>query len=66
MITYLELTHFFKVQVLSADGSNITKSYLRLRTSLQHNDALYTIIVSVLWDWGSQHLSLGPLHEKKR
>jgi hypothetical protein len=44
MVTYLDFTHFFNGQVLSADGSNFTKWYLRLRTSLQRNDALYTVI----------------------
>jgi hypothetical protein len=44
MITYLDFTHFFNGQVLSVDGSNFTKRYLRLRTSLQHNDAHYTVI----------------------
>jgi hypothetical protein len=44
MVTYLNFTHFFNCQVLNADGSNFTKWYLRLRTSLQRNDALYTVI----------------------
>jgi hypothetical protein len=44
MITYLDFTHFFNGQVLSADGSNFTKWYLCLRTSFQRNDALYMVI----------------------
>jgi hypothetical protein len=44
MITTLEFTHFFNGQELSPDGSNFTKWYLRLRTSLQRTETLFTII----------------------
>jgi hypothetical protein len=44
MIAYIDFTHFFNGQLLSADGSNFTKWYLCVRTSLQRNDVLYTVI----------------------
>jgi hypothetical protein len=44
MVAYINFTHYYSGQVLSADGSNFTKWYLRLVTSLQRHDALYTVI----------------------
>jgi hypothetical protein len=44
MVAYINFTHFYSGQVLSANGSIFTKWYLRLRTSLQRHDALYTVI----------------------
>jgi hypothetical protein len=44
MVAYIDFTHFFSGQVLSANGSNFTKWYLRLRTSLQRYDALYMVV----------------------
>jgi hypothetical protein len=47
MIIYLNFTQFFNREGIRDDGSNFTEWYLRLRTTLQHNDALYTIIESL-------------------
>jgi hypothetical protein len=44
MVTSLNFTHFFNGQELYANGSNFITLYLRLRTSLQLNGALYMII----------------------
>jgi hypothetical protein len=44
MITILDFTHFFNGQKLNPYGSNFTKWYLHLRTSLQHTETLFTII----------------------